>query len=366
MNYFGTKATFQHRGFLPAQDPQRSFAANSPYRVLDEWGRRLPQWLQDPQFRPQLRKLNIPAWTGPLTPANLPQLRLYYMRLGFLASAYINQVGAATAHSLPANIARPLCAACALLQRPPVLSYDGYALYNWRRLDPNGPIALGNIDTLQNFVPLYDEHWFILVHVEIEAIAAQCLSAILDLARDDAFADTDRVNRAITQITQAVEQQIRVLQRIPERMSPELYFCRFRPYIRFFENVRYEGTKRQPLNFRGETGAQSSVMPSLVAFFKIPHQATALTDHLADMRNYMPTEHRTLLAFIQTLPAVRPVAERELFNAAMEAIARFREVHFQWAKRYIDEKVTDPRGTGGTPYMQWLQQLIHETRAFRK
>jgi indoleamine 2,3-dioxygenase len=25
--------------------------------------------------------------------------------------------------------------------------------------------------------------------------------------------------------------------------------------------------------------------------------------------------------------------------------------------------VKDPRGTGGTPYMQWLKQLIDETRA---
>jgi indoleamine 2,3-dioxygenase len=27
--------------------------------------------------------------------------------------------------------------------------------------------------------------------------------------------------------------------------------------------------------------------------------------------------------------------------------------------------VTDPRGTGGTPYMQWLAQLIAETRAHK-
>jgi len=35
-----------------------------------------------------------------------------------------------------------------------------------------------NLDTIQNFVHLYDEHWFILIHVEIEAIAAEILAAI--------------------------------------------------------------------------------------------------------------------------------------------------------------------------------------------
>ncbi len=79
---------------------------------------------------------------------------------------------------LPRNIALPLCEICARLDRPPILSYDGYALYNWKRFDPSGPVALGNIDTIQNFVHLYDEHWFILVHVEIEALSASLLSAI--------------------------------------------------------------------------------------------------------------------------------------------------------------------------------------------
>src|SRR6202044_85212 len=116
-------------------------------------------------------------------------VQLYYVRLGFLASAYVNQVGLEPATLLPHNIARPLCDVCARLDRPPILSYDGYALQNWKRFDPAGPIALGNIDTIQNFVHLYDEHWFILVHVEIEALAAPLLKAIGEaargLARDD-------------------------------------------------------------------------------------------------------------------------------------------------------------------------------------
>ncbi len=233
-------------------------------------------------------------------------------------------------------------------------------------MDPEGPIALGNIDTLQNFVQLYDEHWFILVHVHIEALAARILGAILDLVKRKHFDDPDRINEAITVASGAIEKQIQVLRRIPEQMSPDLYFKTFRPYIRFFENVLYEGLDRAPINFRGETGAQSSVMPTLVAFFKIPHQPTALTDHLSDMRRYMPANHRALIERIAALPPVRPLADRKVFNTALEAIARFREVHYEWARRYIADKVDDPLGTGGTPYMQWLAQLIRETRDFRK
>jgi indoleamine 2,3-dioxygenase len=361
----GDKGVWQ-RGFLPSVDPLWRFPEGSPYAVLDQWGEALPEWLEDKDFRRVARQLDVPVWQEPVTADNFPVLRLYYVRLGFLASGYINQVGEARSNSLPRNLAEPLCHVCALLDRPPILSYDGYALYNWRRLDPSGPVALGNIDTIQNFVSLYDEHWFILVHVAIEVLAGRMIEAMLELSETNDFDDPEKVDAAISTITEVVNQQRVILERIPENMSPDLYFKCFRPYIRFFENVVYEGVEQAPTNFRGETGAQSSVMPCLVAFFNIPHQPTELTDHLADMRRYMPWAHRELIERIEVMPPVRPVASPEVFNAAMEAIAQFREVHFGWAKRYIDEKVTDPRGTGGTPYMKWLSQLIGETRGYCK
>jgi indoleamine 2,3-dioxygenase len=119
------------------------------------------------------------------------------------------------------------------------------------------------------------------------------------------------------------------------------------------------------LTQRGETGAQSSVIPALVAFFKIRHEPTALTRHVADMRHYMPVGHRALLQRLEVAPDPRPLAERSLYNAALEAIAEFRSVHLGWANQYIAQRVADPRGTGGTPFMSWLQQLIDETLAHR-
>ena len=169
-------ASFIRRGFLPDEDPLRAFPRDSELSVLDELGRDLPSLLQDGAFRGWAHGIRIPDL--PTGEVPLPVIRLYYVRLGFLASAYINQVGQDPATVLPRNLALPLRDVCARLGRPPILSYDGYALYNWKRFDPAGPIALGNIDTIQDFVHLYDEHWFILVHVEIEALAAPLLAAI--------------------------------------------------------------------------------------------------------------------------------------------------------------------------------------------
>jgi indoleamine 2,3-dioxygenase len=124
------------------KDPLREFPHDSPLAVLDENGRDLPSLLQDSGFRDRARRLIIPPWVEPEDPSRrLPQLRLYYVRLGFLASGYINQVGQPSANVLPRNLAVPLCQACRLLSRPPILSYDGYALFNWKRFEASGPIA---------------------------------------------------------------------------------------------------------------------------------------------------------------------------------------------------------------------------------
>jgi indoleamine 2,3-dioxygenase len=370
-------SALRSRGFLPEHDPLIGFPSNSEFAGLDELGRDLPSLLQDPGFRAYARSLDIPLWPEDRVAASdVPQLRLYYVRVGFLASAYINQVGQEPSRVLPANLALPLCRACKVLNRPPILSYDGYALYNWKRFNKHGPIALGNIDTVQNFVHLYDEHWFILVHVEIEVIAARILDAIATVQAALDANEPGPIDDAVRNIAGAVNEQVRVLRRIPEKMDPALYYKTFRPYIRFFENVEYEAevagghvaagsAARLRINFRGETGAQSSIMPLLVAFMKIPHRPSMLTNHLIDMRNYMPVEHRALIAAVEAMPSIRSMANKQNYNAVLDAMAEFRSVHYGWAQEYINRRTDDPRGTGGTPYMQWLNQLIDETLAFK-
>ena len=354
------------RGLLPAPDPAQSLDLASPLHVIDDVGRDLPGLLEDAGFRSFVRRLHIPEWPEHrVHKETLSQLRLYYVRLGFLALAYVNQVGQPKATVLPRSLAVPLSKACALLGRPPILSYDGYVLYNWKRLDPAGSIALGNLDTIQNFVQLNDEHWFILVHVEIEAVAGGLFAAMHRAGRGLEQQDTHAVSDALHDMSDAVRRQVAVRRRIPEGMDPALYHRTFRPYIRFFENVVYEGVTDEPMNFRGETGAQSTIIPALVAFLKIRHRRSALTDHLTDMRRFMPSSDRALIATLEDMPSIRPLADPRAYNDLLEALAERRETHYRWGQEYIDSWVDDPRGTGGTPYMAWLRQLVDETRAHK-
>ena len=98
---------------------------------------------------------------------------------------------------------------------------------------------------------------------------------------------------------------------------------------------------------------------------KIPHQESILTKHLIDMRTYMPAKHRLLIEQVEAMPSVRNPKYKDAFNAILEQIVEFRKVHLSWANDYIHKHVKDPRGTGGTPYMQWLNQLLVETEAYK-
>lgn len=350
------------RAFLPERDPLVRFRAETEAAMLDDLGGDLPSLLMDSGFRARATAWRLPP---PGHDLSVEELRLYYVRVGFLASAFINQVGQAPARVLPRSLAVPLREVCSRLARPPILSYDGYALYNWKRFNPQGEIALGNIDTIQNFIHLYDEHWFILVHVEIEAIAQRVTGAIAEIESAHAQGDGASITAAFAQVAQAEWEMVRVLRRIPEKMDPLLYYKTFRPYIRFFEGVIYEGVDEAPVNYRGETGAQSAVVPALVCLYKIPHRPSSLTNHLAEMRRFMPWEHREYLERLERLPDFRAMVQKDVWNDGLEALATFRETHLGFAREYIARWVEDPRGTGGTPYLEWLGKLIDETRAHK-
>ena len=239
---------FAERGFLPAQDPARSFAPGSELSVLDEIGRDLPNLLENSTFRDYVRGLRIPEWPEDrVREETLSELRLYYVRLGFLASAYINQVSQPRGDTLPAQ---PRRAAVQSLRAARAAADPQLRRLRARTTGSGstraGPIALGNIDTFQNFVHLYDEHWFILVHVEIEAIGGGHPGGNRSRgARDATRAIRRRCVSPLRDIASAVWRQVAVLRRIPEKMDPALYYRTFRPYIRFFENVVYEGVARR-------------------------------------------------------------------------------------------------------------------------
>jgi indoleamine 2,3-dioxygenase len=289
---------------------------------------------------------------------------------------------------LPASVAVPWHAVAKRLRRPPILSYASYALDNWRRLDPAGPIALGNIALLQNFLGGIDEEWFILVHVDIEAKAASALDAIPRAQRAVAAGDVARLIVELRAVARSLESMGKVLARMPDGCDPYIYYRRVRPYIHGWKDhplldsgVVYEGVdeyRGEGQRFRGETGAQSAIVPALDAFLGVSHADDPLRPYLLEMRDYMTPAQREFLGRVEAGPKLRellierrPAEAIELYDRAITALSSFRGQHLDYADRYIHRQAsTGPgnpttRGTGGTPFMAYLRKHLDETLAHR-
>ena len=378
-------ATFQvdpERGFLPSPDPLDRLPP--AFACWEEIARDLPKRLAAGTLRPVLEQLPVLPVSSLQEPAQLDRAMLV---LSYFGHGYV-WGDEQPATRIPAGVAVPWYAVAQRLGRPPVLSYASYALHNWRRLDPAGLIALGNIVLLQNFLAGVDEEWFILVHVDIEAKAAPALQAI-GLAQQAVAADQGlELEHQLATVASALEQAYATLLRMPERCDPYIYYRRVRPYIHGWKDhpalpdgVLYEGVDAYggaPQKFRGETGAQSAIIPALDAALGITHADDPLRPYLIEMRAYIPPTHHAFIEAIEQGPSIRQYvigryqgqpALRDAYNACVHWLARFRSTHLEYAGRYIHQQsqqgLDNPTnvGTGGTPFMPYLKKHRDETVA---
>ena len=357
------------RGFLPNPDPLRTLTIDDTLGV-QQLANDVPRLFREGKVQSTLRDLPPADYSD--VPVG-PNLSLLLTDYSYLASAYVYAGGdhEKPADHIPAGVAVPLVQLAQMVERPPILSYVSYCLTNWQRVDPTGPIDLENIRLRQHFLDVPDEDWFVLVHVAIEAKAGKVIGAI---KQSFGAKSEETVWRALDDINYGMKDVNLTLARMPEGCREEVYHRLVRPYIFSFNKVRYIGVGTDEgtvMSFRGETGAQSSIIPSVDAALGIHHEkGNQLMDHLAVMRGYMPREHARFIATAEAEQETLRSAVvrmdnadmRRKYNDCVEEVAWFRKKHLQYAGDYIESRVADPLGTGGTPFMRWLGNLYEETK----
>ena len=366
-------------GYLPAHAPALALSAGN--EEWDQFGRDIPKLLMGTNFRSRVKALpefNINKLNGEA------EIQRAMLILSYIGQSYQwSENNPATV--MPANLAIPWHQVGKLVGRPPILSYQSYASDNWRRFDASGPIECGNIGLLQCFLGGQDEEWFILIHIEIEKKAGKALKAIEDAQNAVSENEADQLEVALTNLRSALAAMYEVLGRMPERCDPYIYFHRVRPYIFGWRNnpslpdgVIYEGVDEYQgvgQKFRGETGAQSAIIPAMDAVLGIDHEKDELREYLMEMRMYMPPKHVAFIEAVEAGPSVRnfvAIAKRAslttVFNDCVELVANFRAMHLEYAGTYIHAQAQatpgNPSavGTGGTPFMTYLRKHRDETK----
>ena len=366
-------------GYLPSHAPAQVLSAGN--EEWDQFGRDIPKLLMGTNFRSRVKALpefNVGKLNGEA------EIQRAMLILSYIGQSYQwSENSPATV--MPANLAIPWHQVGKLVGRPPILSYQSYAADNWRRFDASGPIECGNIGLLQCFLGGQDEEWFILIHIEIEKKAGKALKAIEDAQSAVSNNDDGQLEVALTNLRSALAAMYEVLGRMPERCDPYIYFHRVRPYIFGWRNnpslpdgVIYEGVDEYQgvgQKFRGETGAQSAIIPAMDAVLGIDHERDELREYLMEMRMYMPPRHVAFIEAVEAGPSVRnfvTTAKRpsltDVFNDCVELVANFRAMHLEYAGTYIHAQAQatpgNPSavGTGGTPFMTYLRKHRDETK----
>lgn len=367
----------RERGFLASFDPDRVTLPDL-LRPVRELGLSLPHILPTGDVRRRLAALPALDLTAFVREASDAERRIAMVHYSFLVQAYVWGEPEAP-QVLPATLARPIWQLAQAIGQQPLLPYSGYVLDNWGRVDADGPFDLSNLTMIQPFLGGQDESWFVTVHVAIEARAGEMLAEIPLLIEAAADGDMRAIEAGLGVISRVWDDVNAIFDRMPERCDPYIYFNRVRPWIHGWQDnpalkdgLVYEGvaeTGGRPQVFRGQTGSQSSIVPSMDALFGIGHAADPLRAFLDELHAYRPPAHRDFIDAVRARSTLRARvaadgsgAEKALYNECVMKLARFRTRHLEYAASYINRQSrggagndTDV-GTGGTPFMKYLKK----------
>ena len=373
--------------FLPKKDPLKTYTTNTrSLKLIADIAGHLPKLLLTGQVQKTIKNLNRNALSvnSIIKDGDIREVKLAMAHLSFISHAYI-WGGKNPEKILPEAIAKPWVKLANKLERPPILSYGSYCLDNWYRVNSKEDISLQNVGLLTNFLGGVDEDWFVTIHVCIENAASKAVNAASNLSylNKDNSIDDYLVN--LKDIVASLKDVNKIFSRMPEKCDPYIYYHRVRPFIfgtkdnpDLKKGLIYEGQfNNKPQFFRGETGAQSSIMPFLDGALGIYHTKDHLRHYLNEMRDYMPPEHRRMIEDVEDRSNAKKYIQQSKrlvneYNKCLEEIRRFRALHLEFAATYIHQQsqIKNPfgrggstiTGTGGTPFMKYLKKHRDETQ----
>ncbi len=376
--------------FLPSKDPLKKYITKSrSLQKLENIASELPKLLLTGKVQETIDGLKVNALSiKPLLKKNdLRELKLSMVHLSFIAHAYI-WGGKKPSKILPEVISKPWVEVSSILGRPPILSYASYCLDNWYRVDKSKNISLENVALITNFLGGVDEDWFVTIHVCIENAAKDAVTAAYEISKLKSNKDK-KLDDGLRRIIISLREVNDIFSRMPEKCDPYVYYHRVRPFIfgtkdnpDLKKGLVYENQfNNKPQFFRGETGAQSSIMPFLDGALGIYHTKDHLRHYLNEMRDYMPPEHRSMIEEVENISKAKELIDgskslTNKYNKCLEEIRKFRALHLEFAASYIHKQsqIKNPfgtggstiKGTGGTPFMKYLKKHRDETEKQKK
>ena len=289
------------------------------------------------------------------------------------------------------------------------MEYAGsYALFNYRLVDQKAGMDYDNLRLIRAFEhgldPTSSEAGFVLVHIDMVKNSGPLVAGTVDAlkacegAADGAgkLAARKTLNASLAGVLQSMQRINGVMETMWAKSKPGSYTS-FRTFIfgitsqsMFPDGVVYEGVSDgKPLSFRGESGANDSMVPLCDNLLQIPMPETPLTEILKDFRQYRPSNHRDFLQWVKERSlgldfkhwalrtGMTPQEEealseeereeikesRRLWIQILSQVRDFRWRHWCFAREYILKRTSHPTATGGSPIVTWLPNQLQAVLA---
>jgi indoleamine 2,3-dioxygenase len=384
----------ESRGFVPDEDPPLSLPPYfSPWDSLVSSIPALLQTSSQASLRERVIALPLLDHTRLQEPRHIRRAHLLLMTI---AHSYVWCSGDSGVRKLlPRNVAIPWVGVSDRLGLPPIITHCDVVLNNWTKIDPEGPLELDNLRTLVSISGCgRDEEWFWLVTTQVELCAAPGISSVIKAQKAILANNSDTLAESLSIMELSILAMVNTLPRMYEHCDRHVFFNQMRPFIAGWKHSKvlpdgliYEGVWDEPQQFAGSSAGQSSAVACFDEALGINYepedgnlQQKLNWEFIADLRNYMPREHRDFLTAVRDGPSIREYVKnsgdaklKQLYNACVNASVKFRSDHIKLASSYIiiqaaksqnnDHKSLYGQGTGGTgimPVLKFIRNRIQQ------
>ena len=271
---------------------------------------------------------------------------------------------------VPDYLSIPLHTLAEKLNVFPWLEYHyGYGLGNYHTKDGTDNMEWDNLDASCKFTGSSDETGFILSHVYINVRSNDLVGNIFDVLNTDNFSKLKELYEVMVDMNKR--------RQIMWKVSNYKNYTHFRTFIMgikdnkdiFPNGLVFEGVSEDPIEYRGETGAQDDIIPTCDIFSGVTkyYPENKLTDYLMDLRKYRPKcvqaffkdlEEECKESVFEKLKKANDYENMVYLLAFVNEIYNFRSGHWQFVLKYIMKNTKYSKATGGTPITTWLPNQI--------
>ena len=290
-----------------------------------------------------------------------------------------NEYGIAE-NRIPKQLAIPLIVLSKKNNIFPWLDYAyGYGLNNAVLREGCDIRDYQSYNTVRTFNGCESEEGFINVHVAMVAQSGQLLKYQQECLQNISDNDREQFNRNLNNHFEIFYSIISTLQTMWKASKYSDYLS-FRTFIMGQignkkcypdEKLIFELGDEETVDFsfRGETGAQDSIIPSVDNFLQLSYPENKLTEYLYDLRKYRPKDHQEYINFMRENSELLKFKEYCMEDAEsslillknLNCLRMFRKKHWNLTKKYIIQNTKHPVATGGTPITTWLPNQLGAT-----